>query len=98
MNQEYLEILKDFDEFVQAVNSALQEQREYGKVSREAHKKVCDSFADVYAKQCVNHQLNDLQVMSIVEKIFEYQYLTGNSIDGGNILYKIAIEILNKNS
>jgi hypothetical protein len=34
----------------------------------------------------------------IAAKIFAYQSLTGNSIGGENVLYKLAIEILNKNS
>ena len=98
MNQENFEIQKDYLELMQYVDKALYEKQMSGHVSYDTHKNVCDSFADVYAKQCVNHLLNDWQVMIVLGRAMEYCSITGNAIDNETVLRKLAIEILDKNS
>jgi len=97
-NQEAFEIQEDYLELIQAVDKALYEKQVKGQVSRDTHKNVCDNFADVYAKQCVSHLLNDWQVMIVLGKAMEYCFITSNSIDSETVFHKLAIEILNKNS
>ncbi|GHT30362.1 hypothetical protein AGMMS49574_09880 [Bacteroidia bacterium] len=94
--EEYQELLKDCAEFLQNVNSALQEQQENKKVSRDTQQKVCDSFADVFAKISLNKQFSTcesmLYALILTDAVSEYRYRTGNNIDINMVLYKLGIE------
>ena len=98
MNQEHFEVLKDCEEFMQSVNSALREQHANGSISCDTHKKVCDSFADVVVKLYTNQQLTNsdavISFLLLNNAASEYRYRTGNYIDINLVLYKLGIEKL----
>jgi len=90
MNTEELEFVKDYTEFANNINKAIAEQRSNGRVSPETHKKVSDSFGDVFSK-LANMPLNVYSI-DVICKMNDYANVTGNTFDLLTLLTKCLTE------
>ena len=89
-----VENTKDYMDYCNMVNEAIEQKSKYGVVSFDMHKKVSDSFGDVYSK-FANKQLDFETLISlglVVGKMNEYNQATGNAFDLPFALLKLVVE------
>ena len=91
---EKIEETKEYTNYFDNVDKAISEQHRYGFVTHETHKKVSDSFGDVYSK-FTNKQFTFevlISYVNVLAKINDYNKITGNSYDVISGLVKIGLE------
>ena len=85
MNYENSEMLKKFAEYIAALQDADFEYRNFGKVSNETNKYVCDKKGDFISEGCVHSDLNIWQIMELCHNLLIFYQITGRNTQEINI-------------
>ncbi|MCX2450066.1 hypothetical protein OQX61_02175 [Pedobacter sp. PLR] len=96
MKTQDLDLLKDYGEFIAALSNAYNYRNIMGYLSKELHKKVCDSYSDLFAKYGDKDLslLNRKAINQATAMLLTYFMFTGIPINMEPAFKKLEIEII----